>query len=57
MTDRYLEKVQPFTTNNCFGRLIRPANRSSRSQMLFKIGVLKSFAKFMGKAAVPESLF
>ena len=29
--------------------VLKPANRSSRLQIFFKIGVLKSFAKFIGK--------
>ena len=34
-----------------------PIYRSTRSQMLFKIGVLKNFAKFHRKAPGLESLF
>ena len=37
--------------------VLKPATISSRSQMFFKIGVFKSFAEFIGKALVPESLF
>ena len=29
--------------------ILEPATRSSHSEMFFKIGVLKSFAKFIGK--------
>ena len=29
--------------------VLQPATRSSRSQMFFKIGVLKGFSKFIGK--------
>ena len=31
--------------------------RSSRPEVFYKIGALKSFAKFTGKTPVPESLF
>ena len=33
------------------------SNRSSHSQMFFKIGALKNFANFTGKRRVLESLF
>ena len=29
--------------------VLQPATRSSRSQMFFKLGVLKGFSKFIGK--------
>ena len=36
--------------------VLQPVTKSSRSQIFFKIGVLKSFAKIHRKTPVPEKL-
>ena len=47
MYTRHINSSKSLRLN--FYVVLQPATRSSRSQMFFKIGVLKSFAKLIGK--------
>ena len=46
--------AEKFSSSNC-GSLL--SVRSSRSEVLYKKGVLKNFANFTDKTPVPEPLF
>ena len=47
MYTKQVKSSKSLRLNMCM--VLQPANKSSRSHMFFKIGVLKSFAKFTEK--------